>query len=96
MKVDDTLILKLETLARLKLSTTEKEKLKGELDKIIDMFSMIAEVNTENVAPLIHMSEGTNIVRNDEVGNHLDIEKLKNIAPLIKENMFAVPKVIEQ
>jgi aspartyl-tRNA(Asn)/glutamyl-tRNA(Gln) amidotransferase subunit C len=96
MNVDEALVLKLEKLARLKLTDTEKEKLKNDLDKIINMFSMVAEVNTENVAPLIHMSNETNVLREDVIGNHLDISKMNDVAPLIKHNMFAVPKVIEQ
>jgi aspartyl/glutamyl-tRNA(Asn/Gln) amidotransferase C subunit len=96
MKVDNELISKLESLAKLKLSNVEKEQLGEQLDKIIDMFSMISAVNTENVEPLIHINELENILRDDEVGLHLDINKFTPNAPKIIENMFAVPKVIEQ
>ncbi len=95
MKVDNALILKLENLAKLKLSEQEKGKLLFELEKIIDMFSKIEEVDTSNVKPLIHMTDTYNQLRNDEVGLHLDIEEYSSNAPLMKEKMFAVPKVIE-
>ncbi|MFM2394831.1 MAG: hypothetical protein RLZZ546_2813 [Bacteroidota bacterium] len=95
MKVDKELILKLENLAKLKLSDDERDELKSELEKIIDMFSQIAEVNTEGIEPLIHMSDAVNVLRNDEVGKHLSVNDLKQIAPLVLQDMVAVPKVIE-
>lgn len=95
MKVDKELILKLENLAKLKLSDDERDELKNELEKIIDMFSQIAEVNTEGIEPLIHMSDAVNVLRNDEVGKHLSVNDLKQIAPLVLQDMVAVPKVIE-
>ena len=95
MEVTDDLILKLENLAKLKLSVEERQKLKGELGKIIDMFSEISEVNTDNVLPLIHMTDTYNNLRQDKVSNQLSFDEVKDNAPLIKEKMFAVPKVIE-
>jgi aspartyl-tRNA(Asn)/glutamyl-tRNA(Gln) amidotransferase subunit C len=95
MTVDNELILKLENLAKLKLSDEEKTKLKFELEKIIGMFSEIGEVDTTGIEPLIHMTEGVNHWRDDKVGNHLKIENFESNAPLMKDKMFAVPKVIE-
>ncbi|HOY12850.1 MAG TPA: Asp-tRNA(Asn)/Glu-tRNA(Gln) amidotransferase subunit GatC [Saprospiraceae bacterium] len=95
MKVDDQLISKLENLARLRLTEEERESLAGELDKIIDMFSLIAEVNTDNVAPLRHMNEVYNVLRNDEPIQNLHMDDVKDNAPKIINNLFAVPKVIE-
>jgi aspartyl-tRNA(Asn)/glutamyl-tRNA(Gln) amidotransferase subunit C len=95
MKVDNALILKLENLAKLKLSEEEKHKLMFELEKIIEMFSLIEEVDTANVDPMIHMNDTYNQLRNDEIGEHLDIESFSSNAPLMIEKMFAVPKVIE-
>ncbi len=95
MTVDNELISKLENLAKLRLSEEEKNKLKFELEKIIDMFSQIEEVNTDGVEPLIHMTDTYNQVREDIEGKHLDMKAFEKNAPLMKDNMFAVPKVIE-
>jgi aspartyl-tRNA(Asn)/glutamyl-tRNA(Gln) amidotransferase subunit C len=95
MYIDDQLILKLEGLAKLKLSTEEREKLKFELDKILDMFSKISEVDTEGVAPLVHITDTVHLLRDDTVGHHIKLEDVKQSAPLIKDGFFAVPKVIE-
>lgn len=95
MTVDNTLILKLENLAKLNLSEQEKSTLKGELEKIIEMFSQIEEVDTSNVLPLIHMTDTYNAVREDIVGEHLKTEDFAANAPMMQDNMFAVPKVID-
>jgi aspartyl-tRNA(Asn)/glutamyl-tRNA(Gln) amidotransferase subunit C len=96
MKVDNELISNLETLAKLRLSVAEKEQLSVELEKIIDMFSMISAVNTDDVEPLIHINDVENVLREDIEGQHLNINEYAKNAPKMLNNMFAVPKVIEQ
>ena len=95
MNVDDNLILKLENLAKLKLSDEEKGGLKGDLEKIIDMFSLISEVDTNNIEPLRHINEQVNVLREDVVKPTLNLEEVRQNAPKIINNQFAVPKVIE-
>ena len=95
MEITNDLILKLENLAKLKLSAVERDKLKVELGKIIDMFGEISEVNTDDVLPLVHMTETYNNLRQDKIGNQLTLDDVKDNAPKIINNMFAVPKVIE-
>jgi aspartyl-tRNA(Asn)/glutamyl-tRNA(Gln) amidotransferase subunit C len=95
MKVNDELILKLENLAKLKLNDDEKAGLKGDLEKIIDMFSLISEVNTDDVEPLRHINENFNTLRTDEIENSIQMESVIENAPKIIKNQFAVPKVIE-
>lgn len=95
MHVDDQLISKLEKLAKLKLTDLEKETLKVDLDKILDMFSTIASVNTDNVEPLRHINAHFNVMRDDTVGKMLALEDVVGNAPKMDHNMFAVPKVIE-
>lgn len=95
MEITNDLILKLENLAKLKLSDVERDKLKVELGKIIDMFGEISEVNTDDVLPLVHMTETYNNLRQDKIGNQLALDDVKDNAPKIINNMFAVPKVIE-
>ena len=95
MEITNDLILKLENLAKLKLSAVERDKLKVELGKIIDMFGEISEVNTDDVLPLVHMTETYNNLRQDKIENQLTLDDVKDNAPKIINNMFAVPKVIE-
>ena len=95
MEIDDTLIEKLETLSKLKLSHDEKAVLKGELSSIVDMFSKISNIDTSGIEPLRHITDAVNVMREDVAHNGLTTEQgLKN-APLSQGPYFAVPKVIE-
>lgn len=95
MEIDDHLIHKLETLSKLKLSTTEKEKLKSDLENMVEMFGKIAEVDTSGFAPLRHMTDTVNVMRDDVAHNQLSHEEAVKNAPKTIGRYFAVPKVIE-
>jgi aspartyl-tRNA(Asn)/glutamyl-tRNA(Gln) amidotransferase subunit C len=95
MEIDDHLIHKLETLSKLKLSITEKDKLKVDLENMVGMFGKIAEVDTQGVAPLRHMTDTVNVMRDDVAHNQLSHEEALKNAPKTIGRYFAVPKVIE-
>ncbi len=95
MKIDDQLILKLETLSKLKLSSDERIKFKGDLENMVNMFGQIAEVDTENIPPLRHMTDTVNVMREDIADNALSHESALKNAPKTVGRFFAVPKVIE-
>jgi aspartyl-tRNA(Asn)/glutamyl-tRNA(Gln) amidotransferase subunit C len=95
MKVDNSLIEKLETLAYLQLDDVEKAQLIKDLDKMIDMFGKISEVETEGVIPLSHMTDSVNVMRADTPSNGLSVEDALENAPEQVGRYFAVPKVIE-
>jgi len=95
MKVDQALISKLEELARLELSDAEKQQLQGDLENILEMVEKLQELDTENVDPLIYISEATSKLRPDEVNHQLDRQKALDNAPDHTEEFFKVPKVID-
>lgn len=95
MKIDTALISRLEKLARLQLSPTEREKMSGDLQRILDMVDKLKELDTRDVEPLVYLNGEQNIAREDEIANQLaQNEALKN-APKHDGQFFRVPKVIE-
>ncbi len=95
MEIDDTIIDKLEVLAKLKLNEDERKVLKNEISQMVEMFDKISEIDTTHVVPLRHMTDNYNIMRADEPINRLTHEEgLKN-APKPIGRHFSVPKVIE-
>ncbi len=96
MTIDEALILKLEKLARLKLSADEREHLRKDLEDILAMVEKLDEVDTTEVEPLIHMTDVHSVLREDEVKGQLDqAEALRN-APNKVDTYFTVPKVIKR
>lgn len=95
MEIDQSLISRLEHLARLELSTEEKENIRKDLNNILQMVEKMNELNTEKVDPLIYINEQENIWREDKVENQVNrTDALKN-APDKNEQFFKVPKVIK-
>ena len=95
MKIDDTLMSKLEKLSKLKLSDVEKEKLSIDLSNMLGMVEKMNALDTKGVAPLVYMSEGENVFREDEVRNEVSNEAALKNAPLVEKPFFKVPKVID-
>ncbi len=96
VKVDEALILKLETLARLQLSDQERQRLRADLEAVLAMVEKLEEVNTGGVAPLLHLSGDHQELREDEVKDQLSEEEALLNAPEKKPPYFRVPKVIER
>lgn len=95
MQVDKKLILKLEKLARLKLSDGERNKIQGDLNNILQMVGKLEELDLENVEPLIYINEEVNVLREDEIKHQVDRESALSNAPDRNEEHFKVPKVID-
>ncbi len=96
MTTDKNLILRLEKLARLQLSDTEREEIGGDLDKILAMVDKLQEIDTENVEPLTYINEEVNVLRTDAVKNQTDRAAALRNAPDTDGTYFKVPKVIER
>ncbi len=96
MEVNDALVDKLANLARLQFDAAEKEGIKTDLQRMIQFVDKLNELDTTGIAPLLHMSEEVNILRDDEVKGSVNrVEGLKN-APVHDEQFFKVPKVIKK
>ena len=93
--IDDKVISNLEQLSRLKLGLNEKEVLKLELSKIIQMFDKISTINTDGIAPMIHMTDNINVFRSDVAENISEVSRLMSNAPEAVNSYYTVPKVIE-
>lgn len=96
MKIDRDLILKLENLAKLELSETERERLGTDLTNILNMVEKLNELDTSKVEPLTYISDVVNMLREDEIKNQVTNEQALSNAPEKNEPYFKVPKVLHQ
>ena len=96
MEVNDALVEKLADLSRLHFNDKEKEDIKKDLQRMIAFVEKLNELDTTGVPPLLHMSENSNILREDIVNGSISREEgLKN-AGLHDGLFFKVPKVIRR
>lgn len=96
MQVDDALIDKLSKLAMLQFNDEERAEIKSDLEKMIGFVDKLKELDTTGVEPLLHMSNNTDILRQDIPGNMINREEALQNAPLHNEQYFKVPKVIKK
>ena len=96
MQVDDALIDKLSRLAMLQFSDEERQEIKSDLEKMIGFVDKLKELDTTGVEPLLHMSNNTDILREDVPGNMISREEALQNAPLHDDEYFKVPKVLKK
>ena len=96
MEINVAMIDKLAHLARLQFDDTEKVQIKNDLQNMIGMIEKMNELDTSDVAPLLHITDNVNMLREDIVkGSITNEEALKNAANK-NAPFFIVPKVIKK
>ena len=96
IKVDNKLVHHLSRLAKLKFNKKGAEKIKSELNKIINFVDAISLVETKNVTPLIYMNEEVNVLRDDKIKNELSQQEALKNAPQKDSDYFKVPTVLKK
>jgi aspartyl-tRNA(Asn)/glutamyl-tRNA(Gln) amidotransferase subunit C len=95
MEINDKLLSKLATLARINIEDSKKEKMKKDLSEIISWMEKLQEVDTSEVEPLTNMSREINRWRKDTPGKPMDRDIALGNAPLNDDKFFKVPKVLK-
>lgn len=96
MTIDETLILRLEKLSRLQLSTEERKSITTDLNNVLGMFEKLTDLDTEGVEPMRHVLDEIKPWREDVVKTPITkAEALKN-APNEDGDYFRVLKVIDK
>lgn len=96
MEIDNKLVEKLAELSKLEFDIAETEKIKTDLQKILDLVEKLSEVNVDGVEPLIYMTDEKNVLRKDEVSGMVSKAEALLNAPQKDSDYFKVPKVIKK
>ena len=90
---------RIANLARLELSSTQSERMLGQLNGFFDIVEQMNAVDTTGVEPLAHptavMQDVALRLRPDEVSEPDQREANQRSAPAVERGLFLVPKVIE-
>lgn len=92
--MDEALVRHIARLARIEVREEELGRLARELATILRYFDKLAELDTTNVAPLLHAVEGSNVLAPDEPGQSLGAEAALDNAPRHDDELFLVPRVV--
>lgn len=87
-------VLNVAKLARLEFKEEEIMKFQEDLNSILDYINMLSEVDTENVEPLVHITEEEIKFRDDEVRASLSVKEALKNAPAHEDGAIIVTKVV--
>jgi aspartyl-tRNA(Asn)/glutamyl-tRNA(Gln) amidotransferase subunit C len=96
MEINRDLILKLESLAQLELTESERLHMQADLQNILQMVNKLQEIDTGGLEPLVHLGTTQVALREDVAGNPLTTAQALQNARVKDDQFFLVPKVIEQ
>ncbi len=81
-------------LARIEIHESEAEAYAEKLNTVLDYFSQLDEVDTENVSPTYHVADIVNVFREDVVRPSLPQEEVLSNTENKKEGNFLAPRIM--
>jgi aspartyl/glutamyl-tRNA(Asn/Gln) amidotransferase C subunit len=82
-------------LARLGLDEAEITALEGQLNDILELFSVLASLDTREIAPTAQVIELNGVMRDDVTRPSLTVEEALANAPERSGDHFVVPAIID-
>jgi aspartyl-tRNA(Asn)/glutamyl-tRNA(Gln) amidotransferase subunit C len=96
MEITDDLIDHIAHLSRLSFEGAEKDRIKSDLNKIINFMGKLEEIDTNDVEPLIFMTTETNVLREDVAKETISHDDALKNAPKKDTDYFRIPKVLSK
>jgi aspartyl-tRNA(Asn)/glutamyl-tRNA(Gln) amidotransferase subunit C len=93
MKIDDTLLTKLEKLSMIKVE--KREEMIEDLNQIVEFVEILQEVDTSDVEATFNVLNASTPLREDMPVDNDAIKTILEHAPKTEGNYFIVPKIIE-
>ena len=94
MKLDESTVDRIAQLSKLEFNTEEKVAILNDMNQMLDFIETLQEVDTDNVEPLIHMTEDVNVLRADDAKTTISQEEALTNAPSKDSTYFKIPKVL--
>lgn len=85
---------KVSLLGRLRLSDDELGRMTSQLDEILQYMDLLSEVDTENVEPMAHALDVSDVFRDDQIRPGLDRDEALANAPNRDDECYRVPAVL--
>ena len=82
-------------LARLELSDEELRTFQAQLQDIVGYVRKVRELDLKDVEPMSHGIPMRNVLRKDEPRDGLPRETALSNAPVSRDGLFVVPKIVE-
>jgi aspartyl-tRNA(Asn)/glutamyl-tRNA(Gln) amidotransferase subunit C len=96
MNIDTKTVDQVAHLARLEFDEATKPRIINDMNRMLSFVEQLNELNTDDVQPLIYMSDETNVLRADEAKPGLPLSEVLKNAPKKDSDYFKVPKMVER
>ncbi len=96
MKIDNETVDKIAHLARLEFENEAKQEIIKDMNNMLSFIDKLNELDTQNIEPLIYMSDEVNVLREDDVKHEITQDEALKHAPKKDSDYFKVPKVLEK
>jgi aspartyl-tRNA(Asn)/glutamyl-tRNA(Gln) amidotransferase subunit C len=93
--ISDAEMAHLKTLARLELSEAETEGFRGDLNRLLEYFGTLSQLDTEDVEPLARPVETHNVFRDDAARKGLEPGAAAALGVATENGFFRVPRTVE-
>lgn len=94
-EITDAEVRHVASLAKLALSEEELRRVGRELNRILDYFAELQQLDTAEVPITSHAIPLVNVYREDDVGESLPAEEAVQNAPDGVDGYFRVPRIVE-
>ena len=96
MKITEEIVDHIAHLARLEFEGADKDGIRNDMQNIITFMDRLNELDTENVEPLIFMSDEVNRLRDDVAQVTVSQKEALKNAPKKDSDYFRIPKVLDK
>jgi len=95
MIINNEMLDYISRLSKIEINDSEKEKVKNEMEKILEYMEKLENIDTEGVEALSHNSDIKNVFREDVAKESRNREEILSNAAKKNDNAFVVPKTFE-
>jgi len=95
-RIDINTVTYIAKLSRLRLNNEEKVILVSQINDILQYVDKLNELDTSSVQPMSHVLDLKNVFRMDEINPSLPAETVVSLATDSENNLFSVPRIIEE
>ncbi|MCY4324928.1 MAG: aspartyl/glutamyl-tRNA amidotransferase subunit C [Betaproteobacteria bacterium] len=93
MSLDNEQLARLASLARLEIDPAESERLRTEMEKMVELAGKVTAAATDSSPPIAHVQQGDQPLRPDDPQPVTD--NLSRLAAEADADMVVVPRVVE-
>lgn len=83
-------------LARINLTEAELDRFGTQLDVILESVAKVQEVVTDDIKPMSHALDMSNVFRPDQIGKSLTASQALAAAPASEDDRFRVPRILDE